>query len=246
MKIIAAVGLSETGKTLLLTGLISEFKRRGLRTFAVKHCSHGFSLDMEGKDTWKYTQAGADGVAMLSSEEWAVVQKTAETDLRAMAGRAFAGADVVLVEGGKQARGLRKIEVLRSGISDVVQTPPDELLAVVSDCGAPAGTTVPVFSFSQTVEICDLILSEKEEAMAEIKLEVDGRDINLNPFVRTFIEKTVLGMVTSLGGVDPEPRKIVLRIERDVSNGKTQAERMLDDVWEFEEKTAKRKKKSKD
>jgi len=174
------------------------------------------------------------------------VQKTAETDLRAMAGRAFAGADVVLVEGGKQARGLRKIEVLRSGISDVVQTPPDELLAVVSDCGAPAGTTVPVFSFSQTVEICDLILSEKEEAMAEIKLEVDGRDINLNPFVRTFIEKTVLGMVTSLGGVDPEPRKIVLRIERDVSNGKTQAERMLDDVWEFEEKTAKRKKKSKD
>jgi len=246
MKIVAAVGLSETGKTLLLTALIGEFKRRGLRTFAVKHCSHGFSLDLEGKDTWKYTQAGADGVAMVSDEEWAVVQKTAETDLRAMAERAFAGAEIVLVEGGKQARGLRKIEVLRSGISDVVQTPPEELLAVVSDRGAPPGTTVPVFTFSQTSEICDLILAEKEDPMTKISLEVDGKDINLNAFVMTFIEKTVLGMVTSLSGVDPEPRTVVLAIDRGAPKVKSQAEKMLKDVWEFEEKTSKRKTKSGD
>ena len=215
MRIVAAVGLSETGKTLLLTGLISEFKRRGLRTFAVKHCAHGFMLDTEGKDTWKYAQAGADGVAMISPEERAIFERTGETDLRSMAERTFAGADVVLVEGGKQARGLRKIEVLRSGLSEIVQTPPEEFLAVVSDHGAPPGTTVPVFALSQTVEICDLILSQEEEPMSDIKLEVDGKEILLNPFVRTFIEKTVLGMVTSLSGVDPDPKKIVLAVDRD-------------------------------
>jgi molybdopterin-guanine dinucleotide biosynthesis protein B len=215
MRIVAAVGLSETGKTLLLTGLISEFKRRGLRTFAVKHCSHGFSLDMEEKDTWKYSQAGADGVAMIAPEEWAVFGKTTETELRALAERAFPGADVILVEGGKQARGLRKIEVLRSGVSDIVQTPPEDLLAVVSDTGTAPGISVPVFTLSQTVEICDLILSQEEDAMSEIKLEVDGREILLNPFVRTFIEKTVLGMVTSLSGIDPDPKKIVLAIDRE-------------------------------
>ncbi len=74
MRIVAVVGLSESGKTRLLAGLIAEFKRRGLRTFAVKHCAHGFSLDLEGKDTWTYTQAGADGVAMVSPEDWAVVR----------------------------------------------------------------------------------------------------------------------------------------------------------------------------
>jgi len=215
MRIVAAVGLSETGKTLLLTGLIGEFKRRGLRTFAVKHCAHGFMLDTEGKDTWKYAQAGADGVAMVSSEEWAVIERTADVDMRSLALRMFAGADVVLVEGGKDAPGIKKIEVLRSGVSDVVRTPPEELLAVVSDAGAPAGTSVPVFTLSQRVEICDLILSQAEEAMADIKLEVDGREVPLNPFVRTFIENTVLGMVTSLNGVNLEPKKISLEIERD-------------------------------
>jgi hypothetical protein len=50
--------------------------------------------------------------------------------------------------------------------------------------------------------------------MADIKLEVDGREVNLNPFVRTFIERTVLGMVTSLSGIDPEPKKISLVIDR--------------------------------
>jgi molybdopterin-guanine dinucleotide biosynthesis protein B len=215
MRIVAAVGLSETGKTLLLTGLISEFKRRGLRTFAVKHCAHGFMLDMEGKDTWKYAQAGADGVAMVSSEEWAVLQRARDIDLRALAEQAFAGADIVLIEGGKETRGIRKIEVLRAGVSDVVQTAPEELLAVVSDRGAPPGTTVPVFTLKQTAETCDLILSQGEEAMPDVKLEVDGREVLLNPFVRAFIEKTVLGMVTSLSGVDPEPRKISLSIDRE-------------------------------
>ena len=246
MRIVAVVGLSETGKTLLLTGLISEFKRRGLRTFAVKHCSHGFTLDLEGKDTWKYAQAGADGVAMISPEEWAVVGKTTDVGLRAIAERAFPGADVVLVEGGKQAPGLRKIEVLRPGISDAVQTDPEELLAVVSEGGALPGATAPVFDPSQASEICDLILSQEEDPMAEVKLEVDGRAIPLNTFVRSFIEKTVLGMVSSLSGVDPEPQKIELRIDRDVPKGKSQAEKMREDIWEFEEKTAKRKKKPED
>ena len=214
MKIVAVVGLSESGKTHLVAGLIGECKRRGLRTFAVKHCSHGFSLDVEGKDTWVYSRAGADGVAMISSEDWAVVRKLTEGDLRALAERAFPDADIVLIEGGKQARGLPKIEVLRSGVSEVVQTPPEELLAVVSDRGTPKGSPVPVFTSSQAVEICDLILSREEGAMPEIKLEVDGRDIPLNPFVRTFIENTVMGMVMSLTGVGADPRKIVLEIDR--------------------------------
>jgi molybdopterin-guanine dinucleotide biosynthesis protein B len=220
MRIVAVVGLSESGKTHLVAGLIGECKRRGLRTFAVKHCSHGFSLDVEGKDTWVYSRAGADGVAMISSEEWAVVRKLTEGDLRALAERAFPDADVVLIEGGKQARGLPKIEVLRSGVSDVVQTPPEEMLAVVSDRGTPEGSLVPVFTSSQAAELCDLILSREEEIVPEITLEVDGRDIPLNAFVRTFIENTVLGMVRSLTGVDAEPKKIALVIEREARSSK--------------------------
>jgi hypothetical protein len=50
--------------------------------------------------------------------------------------------------------------------------------------------------------------------MTQIELEVDGRDINMNAFVQTFIEKTVVGMITALSGIDPEPRRIRLVIDR--------------------------------
>jgi hypothetical protein len=56
--------------------------------------------------------------------------------------------------------------------------------------------------------------------MADITLEVDGREVNMNPFVRTFVERTVLGMVTSLSGIDPEPKKISLVIDRTTGGAK--------------------------
>ena len=220
MKIVAVVGLSESGKTRLITRLIGELKRRGLRTCAVKRCSHGFSLDTEGKDSSDFTKAGADGVAMISPEGWAALSKSPAADVEVLASRLFPTADVVLVEGGKAAAGLPKIEVLRAGLSDVLVSRPGDLLAVVADFPLPDGLMVPIFRPEAAAEICDLILNPEEGNMAEIKLEVDGREVNLNPFVRTFIEKTILGMVTSLSGVDPEPNKISLIIERGDAAGK--------------------------
>jgi hypothetical protein len=151
---------------------------------------------------------------MVSPEGWAAFGASPDVDIPALAGRLFPGADVVIVEGGKETRGLCKVEVLRSGVSEVLVSDPDELLAVVSDVPLPDGPPVPVFRPDDTAGICDLILTLEEANMADIKLEVDGREVNLNPFVRTFIERTVLGMVTSLSGIDPEPKMISLVIER--------------------------------
>ncbi len=220
MKIVAVVGFSESGKTRLIIRLIGEFKKRGLRTCAVKRCSHGFSLDTEGKDTADFTGAGADGVVMVSPEGWAALRKSPVADVPALAGRLYPDADIVLVEGGKDIGGLRKVEVLRAGVSEVLVSRPDELLAVVADFPLPDGLPVPIFKPEETAEVCDLILRQAEGNMTEIKLEVDGREVNLNPFVRTFIERTVLAMVTSLSGIDPEPNKISLIIERGDAAGK--------------------------
>jgi molybdopterin-guanine dinucleotide biosynthesis protein B len=214
MKIVAVVGFSESGKTRLIVRLIVELKRRGLRAYAVKRCSHGFSLDTEGKDTADFTKAGADGVAMVSPEGWAALSKSPIADVAELAGRLFSDANVILVEGGKEAGGLPRIEVLRAGLSEVLVSRPDELLAVVADFPLPDGPPVPIFKPEATAEICDLILNLEEGNMADIKLEVDGREVNLNPFVRTFFENTVLGMVTSLTGIDPEPKRISLVIDR--------------------------------
>jgi len=214
MRIVAVVGFSETGKTRLIVRLISALKRRGLRVAAVKRCSHGFALDTEGKDTADFNEAGADGVAMISPDGWAALARAASVDVPALAARLFPAADVVLVEGGKGAAGLPKIEVLRSGVSEAPTCRPEELLAIVSDAPVPVGVPVPVLRPEETERLSDIILSVEEANMADITLEVDGREVNMNPFVRTVIERTVLGMVTSLSGVDPEPKRITLVIDR--------------------------------
>lgn len=220
MKIVAVVGSSETGKTRLVVRLIGELTKRGLRVSALKRCSHGFTLDTEGKDTADFSRAGADGVAMVSPEGWAALGRKASVEAPALAARLFPEADVVLIEGGKGALGAPKVEVLRAGVSETLTSRPEELLAVVSDRPLPDGVPVPVFRPEETARLSDLILSVEEASMADITLEVDGREVNLNPFVRTFIERTVLGMVTSLSGIDPDPRKISLVIDRSEGRAK--------------------------
>jgi molybdopterin-guanine dinucleotide biosynthesis adapter protein len=221
MKIVAIVGYSDSGKTRLAVRLIGELRRRGLRVSAVKRCSHGFSLDTEGKDTADFSAAGADNVAMISPEGWAALGSVPDADAPALARRLFPEADVVLIEGGKDVRGTRKIEVLRAGVCDIPVSPAGELAAVVTDGARPAGSAAPVFGPDDIAGLADLILSLEEGGMADITLEVDGREVNLNPFVRTFIEKTVLGMVTSLSGVDPDPRRISLVIDRTGDQART-------------------------
>ena len=213
MKIVAVVGFSESGKTRLIARIIRELKGRGRRVAAVKRCPHGFSLDTEGKDTADFTRAGADGVAMVSPEGWAALGRGAADDER-LAARLFPGSDVVLIEGGKDVRGRRKIEVLRAGVSDALASPPGELIAIVTDGPAPGGAAAPVFGPDDISGIADLILSLEEAGMADITLEVDGQEINMNAFVQTVIERTVVGIVTSLSGIDPEPKKISLVIDR--------------------------------
>lgn len=214
MKIVAVVGFSESGKTRLVVRLIRELKGRGARVAAVKRCSHGFSLDTEGKDTADFSGAGADGVAMISPEGWAAIGNGPAVDAPRLAMRLFPEAGVVLIEGGKDIRGIPKIEMQRPGHSETLAIPPDELVAVVTDGFRPPGAAAPVFGPDDVSGIADLILSLEEAKMADITLEVDGREVAMNPFVRTFIERTVLGMISSLSGIDPEPKRISLVIDR--------------------------------
>lgn len=214
MRIVAIVGFSETGKTRLSARLIMDLRRRGLRVAAVKRCAHGFSLDTEGKDSADFAAAGAEGVALVSPEGWAAFGSAADADAALLAARLFPDADVVIIEGGKDVRGIPKIEVLRAGVSEIPVSPAAELVALVSDLPTEGVAAVPVFGPDDVAGVADLILSLEEANMADIRLEVDGREVNLNPFVRTFIEKTLLGMVTSLSGVDPDPKRISIVVDR--------------------------------
>ena len=53
-----------------------------------------------------------------------------------------------------------------------------------------------------------------QRSQPQLELEVNGRDVELNDFVQSFIVETILGMLRSLRGVD-EVRSVTLTITRE-------------------------------
>ena len=74
---VAAIGVSGSGKTTTIEYLIQRFTKLGYRVGAVKHIHHeGFTIDTQGKNTWRFSHAGAKVVVAVSPREIAVIKKT--------------------------------------------------------------------------------------------------------------------------------------------------------------------------
>ena len=75
--VIAAVGISGSGKTTTLEYLISHLTIEGYRVGAIKHIHReGFTIDKEGTNTWRFSKAGAKITVAISPEEIAIIEKT--------------------------------------------------------------------------------------------------------------------------------------------------------------------------
>ena len=67
---------SNTGKTTFIEKLIKKLQLLGCKTGVVKSDAHGFNLDVEGKDSYRFQEAGAQSVAVVSPNGWTLIQKT--------------------------------------------------------------------------------------------------------------------------------------------------------------------------
>ena len=57
--VIGFAAFSGTGKTTLIEKLIPALVSRGLKVAVVKHDAHGLKFDHEGKDSARFSDAGA-------------------------------------------------------------------------------------------------------------------------------------------------------------------------------------------
>lgn len=94
------VGYKNTGKTHLVSRLVSCYKAAGLRVAVIKHDDHGFEMDHKGTDTYQIRSAGAAAVAITSPSRTAIVEEQG-LSLNELIER-FATYDLVLVEGFKK------------------------------------------------------------------------------------------------------------------------------------------------
>jgi molybdopterin-guanine dinucleotide biosynthesis protein B len=141
-KAFAIVGTSNSGKTELICRLLEWFGAQGLKAAVLKH-SHHQRIGDDGKDTWRYRQAGARLVGLAAP---GLIQITrsgpGEPPLQMILAEMIQAADLILVEGYKTS------DLPKIGLAppDTASPLPDypHLLAWVSP--RPLPTRLPVFN----------------------------------------------------------------------------------------------------
>lgn len=151
-------GRSGTGKTTFMEKLVEELVGRGYRIGAIKSDAHGFEIDVPGKDSWRFTKAGAKVTAIVGPNKFALVEETREKKSLDEVAALMQGVDLILVEGYKTAEKPR-IEIVRAEKSREVVSSPEYLLAVVTDV-TDLAVPVPKFSLDDYPGVADFIISQ--------------------------------------------------------------------------------------
>ena len=156
--IYSVVAYSGTGKTTLIEKLVAELKARGFRTAVIKHDAHEFDIDHEGKDSWRFTRAGAD-VTVVVSDSKAAIMENRPVALEAILAK-ITDVDIIITEGYKSG-GLPKIALSRSVTGKPLPVPPDQCFAIVTDApgfDAPEYGGVPCFGLDDAGGLTDLLV----------------------------------------------------------------------------------------
>ncbi|MCP8318414.1 MAG: molybdopterin-guanine dinucleotide biosynthesis protein B [Candidatus Methylarchaceae archaeon HK01B] len=116
-KVVAVIGSKDSGKTSTIEYLISNLSKEGFNIASVKHVHEpDFTIDVEGKDTWRHARAGAKIIAIVASKEVVVIKKgVSQTKLEEIL-KNFEdeGIDIIFIEG------LRSITAKRRDIYKII------------------------------------------------------------------------------------------------------------------------------
>ena len=109
--ILGFYGFSNSGKTTLIVRLIQELVSRGKKVSSIKQSAHPVSMDSEGKDTFRFSTAGADPVVLSSTIETNIkFSKQLEINEIIEIITSINKPDIIIIESARDAE-IRKIRI---------------------------------------------------------------------------------------------------------------------------------------
>jgi molybdopterin-guanine dinucleotide biosynthesis protein B len=172
--VLAVLGVSGSGKTTFIEQIVRTLSSEGYKVGTIKHVHHkGFSMDTEGKDTWKHSRAGAEVVVCVSPNEIAKIKrKTQSEDDLKKAFDAFKDEDLDLLI----VEGFRSLTSNRRGILKIVTAKNEtNLKQVFEEAGEPIIAITGLIASSSTRH-----LGSSYESIPVIDMERnDTRMLNL-------------------------------------------------------------------
>lgn len=138
-------GIKNSGKTYLIEKLINEFITDGRSVGVIKHDGHDFVCDIEGTDSYRFYQAGAECVAVYSQNHSFLHRRGSISPEELI--RQMPHTDVIIIEGLKDSD-YPKVEVVRKEISQSPVCDPDTLICIATDVKFPVETGCPLYDIN--------------------------------------------------------------------------------------------------
>ena len=133
MLVVGFTGHSGSGKTTLIEKVLEALISRDRKVSAIKSSHHGTDIDIQGKDSYRFRQAGAQEVVLVSDQRWALMRETEEpVSLKEILSR-LSPVDIVLVEGYKSEENIPHILVHRKDAGLQAPVLPSSVVAVATD-----------------------------------------------------------------------------------------------------------------
>jgi len=214
MAMIAVVGSRQSGKTTAVETLVQGLTKRGYRVATTKHIPEAnFTIDTEGKDTWRHAKAGASIVISVAPHEFATIKKvdTAKYGLEEII-QECEDMDIIVLEGFRKLIGqdpaVPKIVAVKA--VDEVSDASSRFKPILTFVGPlPAGAArqeIPYVDVlkepDRLVDMVDIkvaaLIRKRRERKEVLSVQIDGHVLPLKPFVQRIVRNTILSMISTL------------------------------------------------
>jgi len=216
--IVAVVGSSKSGKTSAVEALIKGLTEKGYTVASAKRIPEPeFTIDTEGKDTWRHAKAGASTVLSVAPNELTAIKKVGTTNysLEQLIEEIPEEIDIIITEGFKGLVGpnasVPKLVAVKtvSEISEAIELYKNILAFITPLPSGKEETEIPfVDALKEPKKLIELVnkkvegpVERKRKRGEKITIQADGEFLPLSDFVQDIIRNAVLGMVASLKGV---------------------------------------------
>ena len=219
--LVAVVGSSESGKSTVIEALIKRLTKYGYIVASAKRIPEPeFTIDKEGKDTWRHAKAGAKTVLSVAPKELAVIKKveTQNYTMEQLVAEIPNETDIIIIEGFKNLVGqdMTIPKIVASKNDDEISEALDRYKNIIAFTGynldRKMQTEIPfIDALKEPDKLVELVhnkvavlVERKRKREEKITIQLDEKTLPLGAFVQDIVRNSVLAMVASLKGVNKQ------------------------------------------
>jgi molybdopterin-guanine dinucleotide biosynthesis protein B len=181
--IIGFYGYSKSGKTKLISELISYFSKENYNIACIKQTNKFYDVDKKGKDTYRFAIEGSNFIVFMTRKHTSfIIRKEMKINDVIEYIMNYSNLDLIFIEGAKDYF----IPKIRIGEKPLIE---NTILDYNND-------------INKIISIINQRLNKRLDKMHDkIELKVNGKTIPLTEFPNIFIKNTLFGMIKSLKGI---------------------------------------------